>query len=118
MRFHSAKILENHNWVGGGRNAYIYHVTPTIAVKTLRRDRAPEEMTRAKKQLRSKKYAKPDVKQPRGARVSVTVVSLVATNRRRQSARGRMAAPTGISMRMISTATTGIMDQKQPVWSS
>jgi hypothetical protein len=31
------------NWVGGGLDAYIYHVTPTIVVKTVRCDRTPEE---------------------------------------------------------------------------
>ena len=43
MSFHYAKALEQHNWVGGGLDAYIYHVTPTIVVKTVRQDRTPEE---------------------------------------------------------------------------
>ncbi|KAK2779497.1 hypothetical protein FQN52_002430 [Onygenales sp. PD_12] len=43
MGFHYTDTLEKHNWVGGGLDAYIYHVTPTIVVKTVRRDRTPEE---------------------------------------------------------------------------
>lgn len=43
MGFHYTDILERHDWVGGGLDAYIYHVTPTIVVKTVRRDRTPEE---------------------------------------------------------------------------
>lgn len=43
MGFHYADALEEHNWVGGGLDAYIYYVTPTIVVKTVRRDRTPEE---------------------------------------------------------------------------
>jgi hypothetical protein len=43
MGFHHADTLEEHSWVGGGLDAYIYHVTPTIVVKTVRRDRTPEE---------------------------------------------------------------------------
>ncbi|KAJ5088893.1 hypothetical protein N7456_012509 [Penicillium angulare] len=41
--FHYTAALEDHNWVGGGLDAYIYHVTPTIVVKTVRHDRTPEE---------------------------------------------------------------------------
>ncbi|PYI31932.1 kinase domain protein [Aspergillus indologenus CBS 114.80] len=43
MGSHHAKALEEHSWVGGGLDAYIYRVTPTIVVKTVRRDRTPEE---------------------------------------------------------------------------
>ncbi|CAG8929200.1 unnamed protein product [Penicillium salamii] len=43
MGFHYADTLEQHNWVGGGLDAYIYHVTPTIVVKTVRPDRASDE---------------------------------------------------------------------------
>ncbi|KAJ5217360.1 hypothetical protein N7468_010368 [Penicillium chermesinum] len=43
MSFHNADALEQHNWIGGGLDAYIYRVTPTIVVKTVRRDRTPEE---------------------------------------------------------------------------
>ncbi|KAJ5616505.1 hypothetical protein N7537_001619 [Penicillium hordei] len=43
MGFHYADALEEHNWVGGGLDAYLYHVTPTIVVKTVRRDRTPKE---------------------------------------------------------------------------
>lgn len=43
MGFQHANPLEEHNWVGGGLDAYIYHVAPTIVVKTVRRDRTPEE---------------------------------------------------------------------------
>ncbi|KAL4780364.1 kinase domain protein [Aspergillus varians] len=41
MSFDYADTLEKHNWLGGGLDAYIYHVTPTIVVKTVRRDRPP-----------------------------------------------------------------------------
>lgn len=44
MSFHTANALEKHNWVGGGLDAYIYHVAPTIVVKTVRRDRSADEM--------------------------------------------------------------------------
>ncbi|KAK9860165.1 hypothetical protein MYU51_010503 [Penicillium brevicompactum] len=44
MDFHYADTLEKHNWVGGELDAYIYHVTPTIVVKTVRCDRAPEQV--------------------------------------------------------------------------
>lgn len=44
MAFHYADTLEKHNWVGGGLDAYIYHVTPTIVVKSVRHDRTPEEI--------------------------------------------------------------------------
>lgn len=44
MGFHYADVLEKHAWVGGEIDAYIYHVTPTIVVKTVRRDRTSEEM--------------------------------------------------------------------------
>ncbi|KAJ0413505.1 kinase domain protein [Aspergillus carlsbadensis] len=43
MGFHYTDTLEKHNWVGGGLDAYIYHVTPTIVAKTVRRDRASDE---------------------------------------------------------------------------
>lgn len=45
MAFYYADALEEHSWVGGGLDAYIYiyRVTPTIVVKTVRRDRTPEE---------------------------------------------------------------------------
>ncbi|PGH29097.1 TK/ABL protein kinase [[Emmonsia] crescens] len=43
MGFHYADTLEKHNWVGGGLDAYIYHVSPAIVVKTVRRDRTPDE---------------------------------------------------------------------------
>ncbi|KAJ5971970.1 uncharacterized protein N7479_001888 [Penicillium vulpinum] len=43
MDFHYTDALEKHNWIGGGLDAYIYHVTPTIVVKTVRCDRTPEE---------------------------------------------------------------------------
>lgn len=43
MSFHSANTLEKHDWVGGGLDAYIYHVAPTIVVKTVPRDRTPKE---------------------------------------------------------------------------
>ena len=43
MSFHYADALQEHKWIGGGLDAYVYHVTPTIVVKTVRRDRAPEE---------------------------------------------------------------------------
>jgi serine/threonine protein kinase len=43
MAFYYADALEEHSWVGGGLDAYIYHVTPTIVVKTVRCDRTPEE---------------------------------------------------------------------------
>lgn len=43
MKFHYGTTLEKHNWVGGGLDAYIYHATPTIVVKTVRHDRTPEE---------------------------------------------------------------------------
>ncbi|KAJ5378191.1 protein kinase domain protein [Penicillium cataractarum] len=33
MSFHYADALEEHNWIGGGLDAYIYRVTPTIVVK-------------------------------------------------------------------------------------
>lgn len=45
MGFHYTDTLEKHNWVGGGACAYIYHVSPTIVVKTVRPDRSPEEET-------------------------------------------------------------------------
>ena len=47
-------------------------------------------MTRAEKQLRSKKYAKPSVKHIRGARVTAIVVSLAVINRHHQSARDQV----------------------------
>lgn len=43
MGFDYADVLEKHNWVGGGLDAYIYHVTPTFVVKTVRCDRSPDE---------------------------------------------------------------------------
>lgn len=43
MASRSADTLERHTWVGGGLDAYIYHVALTIVVKTVRRDRTPEE---------------------------------------------------------------------------
>ncbi|EEQ29298.1 protein kinase domain-containing protein [Microsporum canis CBS 113480] len=43
MAFRYADTLEKYNWIGGGLDAYIFHVTPTIVVKTVRRDRTPEE---------------------------------------------------------------------------
>jgi serine/threonine protein kinase len=43
MSFHYTDTLEKHNWVGGGLDSYLYHVTPTIVVKTVRRDRTTEE---------------------------------------------------------------------------
>lgn len=43
MSFHYADTLEKHNWVGGGLDAYIYHITSTIVVKTVRQDLAPEQ---------------------------------------------------------------------------
>ncbi|KAJ5120800.1 protein kinase domain protein [Penicillium bovifimosum] len=43
MGFHYPDALEKHNWVAGGLDAYIYHITPTIVVKTVRPDRAPKE---------------------------------------------------------------------------
>jgi hypothetical protein len=43
MSSHYTDALEKHNWVGGGLDAYIYHVTLTIVVKTVRCDRTPEE---------------------------------------------------------------------------
>ena len=43
MSFHYADALEKHDWIGGGLDAYIYRVTPTIVVKTVRRDRTPEQ---------------------------------------------------------------------------
>ncbi|EEH05134.1 protein kinase [Histoplasma capsulatum G186AR] len=43
MGFHYTDTLEKHNWVGGGAYAYVYHVSPTIVVKTVRPDRSPEE---------------------------------------------------------------------------
>ncbi|KAL3480603.1 kinase domain protein [Aspergillus californicus] len=43
MDFHVADTLEKHDWVGGGFDAYVYHVTPMIVVKTVRHDRAPGE---------------------------------------------------------------------------
>ena len=43
MGFHYADTLEKHNWVGGGLDAYIYHVSPTIVVKTRRPGRTAEE---------------------------------------------------------------------------
>ncbi|KAJ5562750.1 hypothetical protein N7535_002806 [Penicillium sp. DV-2018c] len=43
MSFHYADTLEKHNCVGGGLDAHIYHVTPTIVVKIVRPDREPEE---------------------------------------------------------------------------
>src|SRR4051812_4632609 len=43
MSFHYADTLEKHSWVGGGLDAYIYHVAPTIVVKTVRPDRTPDE---------------------------------------------------------------------------
>lgn len=44
MGFHTADTLEVYNRVGGGLDAYIYHVTPTAAVKTNRRDRTVEKL--------------------------------------------------------------------------
>lgn len=43
MGFYYADALEEYSWVGGGLDAYIYHVTLTIVVKTVRRDQTPEE---------------------------------------------------------------------------
>lgn len=43
MGFYYADKLENHDWVGGRLDAYIYHITPTIAVKAIRRDRTPDQ---------------------------------------------------------------------------
>ncbi|KAL4967336.1 kinase-like domain-containing protein [Aspergillus stella-maris] len=42
MTFHSADTLEKHDWVGGGLDATIYRVAPTIAVKTVCTDQSPE----------------------------------------------------------------------------
>ncbi|KAM5435160.1 hypothetical protein MferCBS31731_006457 [Microsporum ferrugineum] len=43
MGFAYADTLNKHNWVGGGAYAYVYHVSPTIVVKTVRPDRSPKE---------------------------------------------------------------------------
>lgn len=43
MGFHCADTLEKHDSVGGGLDAYIYRVAPTIAVKTVRHDRTPDQ---------------------------------------------------------------------------
>ena len=42
MGFHYADTPEKHDWIGGGLDAYIYHVTPGIAVKIVRHDRPPD----------------------------------------------------------------------------
>ncbi|KAF3896467.1 Hormonally upregulated Neu-associated kinase [Trichophyton interdigitale] len=43
MAFHYADALHKHNWLGGGGAAYVYHVSPTIAVKTVRLDLSDRE---------------------------------------------------------------------------
>ncbi|CAG8391186.1 unnamed protein product [Penicillium salamii] len=43
MGFHYADTLKKHSCVGSGSDAHIYHVTPTIVVKTVRPGRTPEQ---------------------------------------------------------------------------
>ncbi|KAI1979540.1 hypothetical protein LOZ53_001839 [Ophidiomyces ophidiicola] len=44
MGFSYCDSLLKHNWLGSGAYAYVYHVSPTIAVKTLRPDQDMKEM--------------------------------------------------------------------------
>ncbi|KAL5334932.1 kinase-like domain-containing protein [Aspergillus crustosus] len=43
MTAHPAVTAEKSQWIGGGLDASIYRLTPTIVVKTVRCDRTPEE---------------------------------------------------------------------------
>ncbi|EZF74002.1 hypothetical protein H105_04133 [Trichophyton soudanense CBS 452.61] len=43
IAFHYADALHKHNWLGGDAAAYVYHVSPTIAVKTIRLDLSDPE---------------------------------------------------------------------------